>query len=174
MRFISIAPVLLLFLFSCKKGPNNQENSVPPKKNTVTYTSPFSGTTYTVNETNSKVVSNTTTYVDGKIETSAGVSSFNLDVVGSNLPFTLSIHIPHGPVGGNGPTGWYTTQTQYGGTIKIKDKFSDLYGMPITGDSIFVTNTDSSKIIGNYVIHVYNGNSDHRIIGAFTINEPVK
>jgi hypothetical protein len=77
----------LLLFFSCKKGSDNQENSVPSKKNTVTYTSPFSGTTYTVNETNSKVVSNAITYVDGKIETSAGVSTFNLDVVGSNLPF---------------------------------------------------------------------------------------
>jgi hypothetical protein len=46
--------------------------------------------------------------------------------------------------------------------------------MPITRDSIFVTSTDSAKIIGNYLIHVYNGNSDHRVIGAFTINEPVK
>src|SRR5688500_8692264 len=109
MKFISIAFVLMLIFFSCKKGANDQDSPVHLKKNTVTYTSPFSGTTHTVNETNSKVVSNATTYVEGKIETSAGVSSFSLDVVGSNLPFTLSIHIPHGPVGGNGPAGWYTT-----------------------------------------------------------------
>jgi hypothetical protein len=167
---------LSLIIFSCKKGDDNHQGNVTPRKNTVTYTSPFSGKTYTVNETNSKATNNATTYVDGKITSSAGTSSFNLDVVGNDLPFTLSIHIPYGPIGRNYPGSYeyYSTQTQYGGTIKIKDKYSDLHAMPIVGDSIFVTNTDSGKIIGNYVLHAQYGNSEERVLGTFTINEPVK
>jgi hypothetical protein len=176
-----INSVLLMFafslsIFSCKKGDDNHQDNVTPRKNTVTYTSPFSGKTYTVNEANSKATNNATTYVDGKITSSAGTSSFSLDVVGNDLPFTLSIHIPYGPIGRNYPGSYeyYSTQTQCGGAIKIKDKYSDLYAMPIVGDSIFVTNRDSGKIIGNYVLHAQYGNSEERVLGTFTINDPVK
>ncbi len=159
-------------MLACKK--DNKNDSPQSKKNTVTYSSPFTNTTYTVSEESSQASNNyPNTYVDAGIEYATDYSRFWLDVVGPDLPFTISIRMPRGPLGGGaGPVGLYTSQTQDGGSIEITDKHSDIAQMTISKDTIFITSADKSKIVGNYVFHVAYTNTDKRVAGEFTINSP--
>lgn len=169
MKKISIILILSASFLSCKKSSEDKPNDT--KKNTVTYNSPFTGITYTVSEASSESGNNyPTTYVDAGVEQATDFSRFWLDVVGPNLPFTLEIRMPRGPVG---IVGWYTTKPS-GGSIKIKDKFSNIGALSITKDTVYITLATKSKIEGSYVLHVADGSSSKRVTGTFIINHPTE